>query len=316
MHNRKTVIEGVDVFVEVVEAQSFTRAAKRLGRPVTTVSAQIARLEERLGVTLIRRTTRKLHVTDAGKRYYAHCARVMAELGEADNELAAASSEPSGLLRITSTADVAHVLLVPHIDRFLKTYPKATVELIVSRIRLDLIEERIDLAVRAGPLGDSSLTARKFLSSRLALRAAPAYVERNGAPLEAADLADHTTISLASRSKRLLLRSSNGGGEMEFTGRLAIDDFGAIRSAIVSGVGVGMLPDFAGEELMRQGRLVPVMPEFGSDPLTLYLVYPAQKFAPQTVRAFIALATGAETSAKPAHPAARPGLRTGNRVAT
>src|SRR5271165_2425292 len=157
MHNRAMSVDSIQVFVEVVEAQSFTRAAGRLKMPATTVSAKIAKLEERLGVTLIQRTTRRLQVTPAGRAYYERCARALAEIAEGERELLAGTQEPSGLLRITTPPDLAHGLLTPKVERFLKAYPKTSVELIVTSQIVDLLAERIDLAVRVGVLNDSSL---------------------------------------------------------------------------------------------------------------------------------------------------------------
>ena len=285
-------MDGIEVFVEVVDAQSFTRAAQQLEMPTTTVSAQIARLEQRLGVTLIRRTTRKLHVTDAGHRYYEHCVRVLAELNEAERELAATIVEPTGPWRITATADVAQGLMVPLVEKFLKQYPKASVEFIITRRVVDLIAERVDLAVRVGPFSDSTLTVRKFVSIKLALWAAPAYLKRAGTPTSPAGLSGHELISSSTMPRRAKLKSAEGTTEIDFDGRLSADDFGTLRTFVLRGSGIGMLPEFVGTGLAAEGRLVRLLPGHATEAVTFHFAYPAQKFVPLTVRAFIGLVAG------------------------
>src|SRR5262245_38895695 len=136
-------LDGVDVFVRVVQAGSFSAAARQLAMPATTVSAKIARLEERLGVTLIQRSTRKMHVTEAGESYYRHCADAIAALAVGEEELAAATAEPSGLLRITVPADLAQSLLPRIIGAYLERYPKVSVEVLATNTQLDLLAEGI-----------------------------------------------------------------------------------------------------------------------------------------------------------------------------
>src|SRR5688500_2364282 len=161
-------LDGVDVFVRVVEAGGISAAARQLGMPATTVSAKIARLEERLGVTLIQRSTRRMHVTSAGDTYYRHCREALAALVAGEGELAAATAEPSGLLRITVPYDLAQTLLPPVVEAYLARYPKASIEIVATNAQLDLLAEGIDLAIRAAPaLKDSTLQARKFGTAQL-----------------------------------------------------------------------------------------------------------------------------------------------------
>lgn len=285
-------LEGIEVFVEVVEAQSFTRAAGRLGMPATTVSAKIARLEERLGVTLIQRTTRQLHVTPAGRSYYSHCVRALAEVSEGERELAEIQREPAGLLRLTAPADIAQTILTPLVEQFLRKYPKVAVELKITNERVDLISEGIDLAVRVGPMEDSTLVVRKFRSGRMALWASPRYLKRRGVPTNPDALAGHDLIRLTPMGERVRLRSVAGRTiEIDFSGRLASDDLDNLKGFIQRGNGIGLLPDFVGACETAQPSLTRVLPEYGSEAVTAHFVYPAQRFVPQVVRAFVALAT-------------------------
>lgn len=285
-------LDGIDVFVEVVDAQSFTRAAQRLGLPISTVSAKLARLEARLGVTLIRRTTRQLHVTPAGRAYYAHCVRALAALSQGAQELADVVQEPSGLLRITAPADLVQTLLAPLVERFLALYPKTRVELVITNTTLDLIATGIDLALRAGILHDSSLVIRRFRSGRLGLWASREYLDRVDIPIVPADLADHDFIRFTRMGDRLVfIGPGNVPVELPINSRLAADDLDSVRAFIVRGNGIGALPDFMTEDGAAAGRLVRILPDYASEAGGIHFVYPAQRHVPQTVRAFVDLAT-------------------------
>lgn len=284
-------LEGIDVFVEVVNAQSFTRAAGRLGMPTTTVSSKIAKLEERLGVTLIQRTTRQLHVTPAGRTYYDHCVRALAEISEGEDALASITCEPSGPLRLTAPPDLAQTVLSPIVEDFLRRYPKTSLELIITNAYLNLIADGIDLAVRIGPLEDSTLVVRKFRAGRMALWASPTYLARKGTPSWPEDLRGHDFIRLSPMGQRVSLKNDAGYAiEIDFLGRLASNDMDNLKEFIVRGNGIGLLPDFVGS-----GAAVPtltrVLPEFASDVVTAYFAYPAQRFVPLVVQAFIAVAS-------------------------
>ncbi len=150
-------LDAVEVFVKVVQARSFTRAARELSMPNTTVSSKIARLEKRLGTTLLQRTTRKLHITSARQAYFEHCVQGLDHIRAGECELESKAREPDGTLRITAASDIAHTLSPPIISAFLDRYPKVGVELIITSRFVDLLSEGVDLAVRPGPLKDSSL---------------------------------------------------------------------------------------------------------------------------------------------------------------
>jgi DNA-binding transcriptional LysR family regulator len=281
-------LEDIEVFTEVVVSKSFTRAAKRLGMPTSTVSAKIARLEERLGVTLIQRTTRQLNITDEGNTYYEFCVRALAEMSQADDMLARKTAEPKGPLRITAPADLAHSKLVRVVETFLARFPNVSVELNVTNRKVDLIGEGIDLAVRIGNLADSSLIARKYVDARIGLWASEGYLGRCGMPLSAADLKQHEMIEMTLAHREVKLFDNNGNAvEVDFSGRLATDDMQNCRSFIENGTGIGPLPDFMGGDLAGTKRLIRVLPNLASAPTSAYFVYPAQRYLSQNVRAFI-----------------------------
>lgn len=289
MYNVWMVLDGVDVFVRVVEAGGFSAAARLMGMPVTTVSAKIARLEERLGVTLIQRSTRKMHVTAAGEAYYRHCAEAMRALEAGEAQLEEASAEPSGVLRLTAPSDIAQTLLPRIVGNYLKAYSRAGIELIVTNEQVDLLAEGVDLALRASPMKDSSLQSRKFGSASLALFASRDYLETRGTPQNVAELKDHDLL-VHSRFPPQLTLSGPGGDRRSVApgARLRADDMQTLRALAASGSGIALLPNIPGAGLGTE--LVRVLPKYETQSGNLYFVYPAGRFTPVNVRAFIDMA--------------------------
>ena len=198
-------LDGIAIFVKVVQAGSFTGAARLLGVPNTTVSAKVARLEKRLGVTLIQRTTRKLHITPAGRAYFERCVRGLEEIESAEAEVSLAADEPRGLLRITAPGDVAQAMLPPIVSRFLHRYPHTRVEVLVANRVVDLVAEGVHLAIRAAALRDSSLVARRIRPFSAGLWASRPYLQRKGTPKTPSELAEHTILLFPRFSTRLLV---------------------------------------------------------------------------------------------------------------
>jgi DNA-binding transcriptional LysR family regulator len=282
-------LAGIAIFVKVVQAGSFSGAARRLGIPNTTVSAKVARLEKRLGVTLIQRTTRKLNITPAGRAYYERCARGLEEIEGADAEVSLAAAEPRGLLRVTAPGDVAQGMLPPIVGRFLARYPRTRVEVVVANRVIDLVAEGIHVAIRAAALRDSSLVARRFMPFSGGLWASHAYLQRKDAPKTPGDLEQHECLVFPRFSAQpLRLGDGRSRTDVRPGGRLAVDDPGTLRNFILQGAGIGMLPDF----LARGTPLVRVLPKWTWTSGALSIVYPGQRFVSANVRAFIDTALG------------------------
>lgn len=280
-------LEGIDVFVRVVQQGSFAAAARLLGMPTTTVSARIARLEERLGVTLIQRSTRRMHVTEAGEAYFASCVEAINALDAGESRLAAVGAAPSGLLRITAASDIASTVLPPFCERFLEAYPQASLDLVVTNRQVDLIAEGVDLAVRAGPMKDSTLLSRKFGCGSLGLWASEAYQQKRGVPASIDDLARHEIVGFARLPESFRLLGPDGSGfSLPEKTRLRVDDMQAIRAFVLSGYGIGLLPDAVtpGTTLRR------VLPGYSTAEAHVYFVYPAARFLTANVRAFLDMA--------------------------
>lgn len=280
--------EDIEVFAEVVEAKSFTRAAKRLGIPTSTASAKVARLEQRLGVTLLLRTTRQVSITAEGQAYYQHCVRALAELSEAERELAEGAAEPSGKLRITAPADLTQSVLTPVVEAYLARYPRVSVELILTNQQVDLVAEGINLAIRVGELADSNLIARRFFNTRMGLWASDDYLKIHGTPKTVKELEAHTMVEMALARRDLILRGADDVAvDIDFSGRLSTDDMQTCRMFIANGAGIGPLPNFIGINASEKNQLVRILPKISSAAFSAFFVYPDQRFVPKNVRAFI-----------------------------
>jgi DNA-binding transcriptional LysR family regulator len=281
-------LDAVEVFVKVVQTRSFTRAARELSMPNTTVSSKIARLEKRLGTTLLQRTTRKLHITSAGQAYFEHCIQGLNHIKAGEAELESKAREPDGVLRITAASDVAHTLLPPIVRAFLNRYPKTGAELIITSRFVDLLSEGIDLAVRPGPLKDSSLIARPFASARAGLWATKYYLA-NHPPLEhPRDLEDHDFLVLAnSRSNTVVLSASRREFRISPKGRIIADEPEMLKVFATMGLGIALLPDFLARTAANESKLIQVLSDWHWDGGRFWLVYPAQRFVAPKVRAFL-----------------------------
>jgi DNA-binding transcriptional LysR family regulator len=285
-------LDGIEVFVKVVEAGSFSRAAKLLGMPNSTVSAKVSALEKRLGIMLLQRTTRKLRATLAGETYFQQCVQALERLQAAESELTSAQREPQGLLRVTAPADIGHTLLATLVRSFLQQYPKTEVELVVTNRVLDLIAEGIDLAIRAGELADSRLIAKRFSVGHIGLWASPAYVKKRGVLSHPRDLApqEYLQFSLFKNNRLELTNNGKDIARIVPAGRLRADDFEALKAFALLGEGIVYLPSFMCAEELKQHRLQRVLPDWHGTATTFSLVYPAQRFVSPKVRAFIAVA--------------------------
>ena len=284
-------LDGIEVFVKVLESGSFSRAAKLLGMPNSTVSAKVSALEKRLGVTLLQRTTRKLRATPAGETYFQQCVLALERLQAAESELTSAQHEPRGLLRVTAPADIGHSLLATLVRGFLQQYPKTEVELVVTNRVLDLIAEGVDLAIRAGALADSGLIAKRFSVGHFGLWASPVYLKKRGMPSHPRDLAPQECLRFSLfKDNRVALTNGKERARVVTSGRLRADDFEALKAFALLGEGIAYLPSFLCVEEAGQKRLQRILPEWRGDAVTFSFVYPAQRFVAPKVRAFITAA--------------------------
>jgi DNA-binding transcriptional LysR family regulator len=282
-------IQEMAVFARVVGAGSLSAAARELGLSPALVSRRLAALESRLGVRLINRTTRSLHLTDDGATYYEACARVLADIEEADATVSAGRVEPRGTLRVALPASFGLQHIAPLIPRFAERYPQIQLALSLSDRTINLIEEGFDLAVRIAHLEDSSLTARKLAPNRRVVCASPAYLARHGAPRTPDELARHNCLTTTDFAMNWDYKGPDGKpGSVRVTGRYACDSWEVLREWARAGLGIALKSTWDVHRLLAEGSLVEVCPgyTFHSD-VAIYAVYPSRRFLPAKTRVFI-----------------------------
>lgn len=284
-------ITGMQVFVRVVSLGSFSAAARALGLSQTMVTKHIAALEERLGVTLLHRTTRRLRLTEAGERYLQSSERILAEIEEAETLAVADRVEPRGMLRLNVPLAFGMREIAPILPRFAAQHPKLTVDLGLADRVVDLIEEHWDLAIRIGRMSDSALVARKLAPLRLLVCAAPAYLKEHGTPKTVDDLRHHSclgyTLSATVSADRWLF-GKDGKISVPISGRMRADNGDALRLAALEGLGLIYQPTFLLADDLRAGRLRAV--QLDQPPVTfdgVFAVYPADRHPPAKVRACV-----------------------------
>jgi DNA-binding transcriptional LysR family regulator len=277
------------VFTKVVETRSFTGAGEQLGLPKSTVSRKLAQLEERLGVRLVQRTTRKLALTDIGEAYYERCARIVADLAAAEQLVTDMQATPRGRIRITAAIDLSTRYLGSMIAEFLAHHPDIYIELEATDRMVDLIEEGFDIAVRFGALPESTLIARKLCTIDGVLCAAPSYLARRGTPTTIEELEDHDRILFTPSPRIQSWTMVRGDASFEFgrPAHFASNNVGAIHEATLSGAGIAMLSDFMIAADVAGGTLVPILPEWRGRTTDVHAVYPARQNLPPRLTLFL-----------------------------
>ncbi|WP_192384791.1 LysR family transcriptional regulator [Mesorhizobium silamurunense] len=279
----------IEVFVRVVEAGSFSAAARVLRMTPSAVSKLIARLEARLGARLISRSTRRLQLTPEGAAFHDSGTRILADLDAAERE-AAAGATPRGRLRVNAYVPFGQHRLMPLLPRFLERYPEISVEAVLTDSVIDLMEERADVAIRAGPLRESRLMARKLGQSRMVVIASPAYLEAHGTPREPADRHNLLAFGFARHIDGLPFIDADGAPiVVAIAGNAMVSDGEAMRLTALAGAGVARLARWHVAPDIAAGRLVPLLEEFNpGDEEPTHAVYVGQgKHLPARVRAFL-----------------------------
>lgn len=282
-------LAAMAVFVRVVEAGGFSKAADRLGISKSAVSKQVAKLEDRLGARLLNRTTRQLSLTEVGARLFERGQRIIAEAEAAEAEAGSLQAHPSGTVRISTGVSFGQDNIAPILPKLMDRYPELTVDLILNDRIVDLVEEGYDLAVRIGTLEDSALRARRLSPIRMITAAAPSYLERAGTPLHPRELPSHACLSYSYVEGGLAWRFGGADGpiRVRFQPRLHCNNGQALAMAAMQGLGIVHLPSFIAAKALRDGDLVPILCEFEPTPLGLFVVYPPGRPVAAKVRAVI-----------------------------
>ncbi|WPP02911.1 LysR family transcriptional regulator [Methylocella tundrae] len=285
------LLAGVSVLAAVVEGGSFVRAAEALGMSASGVSRAVSRLESRVGVRLIDRTTRSLTLSDEGRRFYEQVGPMLAGIEEAAVDASGSLSAVRGRLRVNLDPFFSRLVLAERLGVFLDRYPDLSLELITRDRIGDLVADGIDVAMRFGEPPTSSLVSRKVLETRILTVAAPAYLARHGRPKRPIELARHACIQfLNPHTARPFDWEFHKGHKVlpvKTTGRLLLNDVGALLKACAAGAGVAQVMAMGADELLHQGRLIELFPEWSGEMFPLYALYPSKRHPSAKVKAFI-----------------------------
>jgi DNA-binding transcriptional LysR family regulator len=285
--------DALQVFVRVVEAGSFTKAAQTLQMSKTTVTQLVQQLEARLRVKLLNRTTRTVKVTAEGAAYYQRAVQLLSDLEDADSSVSRASALPKGRLRVDVPSPLARILLMPALPAFHARYPDIQLDMGVSDRNVDVIRDNVDCVVRGGQLTDLSLTARRVGDLALGIYAAPSYLAHAGRPSHPREIeGTHHRIVGFLRSSRGTVASvemRSGGERVEVQGRyvVAVDDGNAYLAAGLAGMGILWLPRYMADSHVKAGELHPLFEGWQMDPMPLYVAYPPNRHVSAKLRVFI-----------------------------
>jgi len=282
-------LTSLEVFGQVVERGGFSAAGRHLNMSVTMVSNHVQALEDRLGVRLLNRTTRKVSLTDIGKDYYERSRQVLIELAEADQIAGAQQATPQGQLRIYASAAMAR-FLNPVVGDFLTAYPQASADLTVGEAMVDLIEHGYDLMVRVTPVQDSSLIARRLANWRHILCCAPSYLENHPEPASLSDLAGHNCVRFAFYPYGAQWRFEDADGDIVFAtvdGNLVTNSGETLRSFALEGRGIFLAPSFLVADDVAQGLLVRLLPDYRPVEFTISAFYVNRAHLPAKIRLFL-----------------------------
>ncbi|MCB5185881.1 LysR family transcriptional regulator [Methylobacillus gramineus] len=280
------------VFVKVVQAGSFSGAARQLQLPTSTISTRISRLEKRLGVTLLQRTTRRLSLTEAGSLYFQHAATGLGYMLEAEAAISTTIHEPQGRLKITAPADLGDFLLSSLVNRVQDAYPKIEMELLLTDRYVDLVAESVDAAIRTGALRDSSLIAKQVGNVRWAAFASREYLSSAPTLNMPQDLRHHPCVQFTPLGRdEWTLTNNSSSITTPMPGNRMVNSIGVVRAMVMANRGVGLLPSYVCRPEMVEDKLLRVLPDWHAKADPVHLVYPRQRFVPVKLRAFLDVST-------------------------
>lgn len=281
-------LTNLRAFMRVAELGSISGAARSLRSPKSSISRALSRLEESVGVVLIERSTRQLRLTDAGLLLQRHARRILDDVGEAENAIAGLIGNARGDLRVSAPFTLAAGPLAEALPGFLERYPEVRVVLTVDNRPIDLLIDEIDIAIRIGPLRDSELIARRLTTFALWPCASPAYLSRSAAIKAPADLLKHRLIAHADRRETWRFRTAAGAvRDIEVDPGTVVPEPDVVRTMLVGGAGIGLLPDFHAADGIAAGSLVRVLPAYETGGVDAHALYPSHRSLSAKVRVFI-----------------------------
>jgi DNA-binding transcriptional LysR family regulator len=283
-------LNSLVIFAAVVEAKSFSEGARRLKMPLASVSRRIADLEDALGVRLLERSTRTLRLTEVGIELLEHAQRCVEVSDAVESIVSNHRASVSGVLRLSAPPNVSDSLLAPLLSAFRASYPNVRIQALITERQVDHIADGVDLAFRLGPLKDASLVARPILTYRHQLVASPEYLKRLDPPQKPSDLLSHRMITFShwkpETSFTFVQVDTKAKETVTFVPYLSMNDFAGLTPALLAGEGIGDLPPVVQPDLVREGRLVEVMPSWHFPTYELSLVHLSNRLVPRPLRVF------------------------------
>jgi DNA-binding transcriptional LysR family regulator len=274
-------------FVRVVDSGGISAAAEKMGIAKSAVSRRLQELENRLGVELLRRTTRRIALTEEGRQFYERCVRILDEVAEVENSLINEQQQVQGLLRMAAPLSLP---LWPLLGEFMQCHPGVRIDLDLEDRYIDILREGVDLAIRIGQLNDSSLVAKRLAPIRVVLCASPAYLERHGEPQTPEQLSEHQGLSYANLTEQRQWSFTDSSGK-EHVGRPSIrmraNNGDVLLQAALDGLGIAVMPRFICYRELASGRLRELLSSYNTEESTAYALYPSRRHLPQRVRLLI-----------------------------
>ncbi|MBT2792810.1 LysR family transcriptional regulator [Paraburkholderia strydomiana] len=282
-------IEVMRLFIRVADSGNFSKVARVTGISQPTVSKVIAGLEAKLGVQLLRRTSRGLNLTDAGQDFYESATAIVESVDDVEARIGKNEAAPSGMVRVALSPAFGRMEIVPYLPEFFSRYPDVSVEFDVSQRYVNLIEEGLDVAIRVGPLSDSALVARRIGSMKYLTTAAPSYLERAGVPRTLDDLKKHDCIAFMSRDAPRPWEFLGPAGPVEFIpqGPVRSNDAEYLRAAVLAGLGIGHNAGWLYSRDVDAGHLVPLLHDFAPPAFPIHAVWSGSRRLSGKTRVFI-----------------------------
>ena len=282
-------VTGIALFIRVVETGSFSKAAVETGITQPTATKAVAAMEQRLGARLLHRSTRGVTLTEVGALYYDKCKLIAREIEEADNLATLLHSKVGGNLRISTSVAFGRRVVVPLVLRYMQQHPDITLDLTFDDRYVNLVEQGVDLAIRMGPMADSSLGARYLGSNPWLMVAAPSYLSARGTPGSAADLAAHDCVvysSVQGDDRWSLVNAAGQKLSVPVRGPLRSNNLSAVLAAARAGMGLAVLPWYVARESLADGAVVPVLADHGLPAQEMHAVFPSPRLVPLKVTSF------------------------------
>ncbi len=290
MAANREILDGMVVFVQVVESNGFGAAARKLGHSTSFISKEVTKLEDRLGVRLLNRTTRRISLTQIGETYFSRCRQIIDEAEEAERSILQLHEHPRGRLKVSAPISLNHASLKLILPTFMRLYPDIDLDINLTDRFVDVIGEGYDVAIRGGDLTDSNLVSRRIMTSEAVVVASPDYLAERGMPRHPSDLVHHDHIAYSYRKSPDMLDFIDQNGKpmsIKIKPRILCNNAELEEAFVIQGVGFSALPLFACQQALAEGKLVRILEEYVHRPIGIHALYPHRQHLSAKVRVFI-----------------------------